>query len=75
MSYQLPPYVFLMRKLPVPPYDFSVNFRCMCKVFFVFEGEVINISQSFALFLAMENCEVVTVVEIANLQRLRKKIT
>ena len=55
MSYQLPPYVFLMRKLPVPPYDFSVNFQCTCKVFFVFEGEVMNISQSFALFLAMEN--------------------
>ena len=55
MSYQLPPYVFLMRKLPVPPYDFSVNFRCMCKVFFVFEGEVMIISQSFAQFLAMEN--------------------
>ena len=55
MSYQLPPYVFLMRKLPVLPYDFSVNFRCMCKGFFVFEGEVMNISQSFAQFLAMEN--------------------
>ena len=54
MSYQLPPYVFLMRKLPVPPYDFSVNFRCMCKVFFVFEGEVMIISQSFAQFLAMK---------------------
>ena len=55
MSYQLPPYVFLMRKLPVPPYDFSVNFRLCVKFFFVLEGEVMNISQSFALFLAMEN--------------------
>ena len=32
-------------------------------------------SQSLALFLAMENWQVVAVVEIANLQRPRKKIT
>ena len=53
----------------------------MCKI--IFEGEVMNVlwwvfekfSQSLALFLAMKNWQVVAVVEIANLQRPRRKIT
>ena len=61
-----------MRKLPVPVYDFSVNFRCMCRLFGGRSGER---SWRFFRKFSMENWQVVAVVEIANSQRPRKKIT